>query len=287
LAGTGARDIKRKIKSIQNTQQITQAMQLVSTAKLKRSRSRLDKTKPYFETIQNTIEDIFSKSTDVEHVYVTEREVKKTLYIIVTADRGLCGGYNINAMKMVLNQPEDKSNLCLLTIGNKAKGFFSNRDYEIVESFTGISEKPSYADAINIGNRATALFESGEVDSVKLVYTEFVSTISQHPKTVQLLPVPKGGKKDDADGEFVYVDYEPSHQVVLDYVIPKFVQATIYGALVESSASEQGARRVAMENATDNAEDMLDDLTLSFNQARQAAITQEITEIVGGAEALG
>jgi len=287
LAGIGARDIKRKIKSIQNTQQITQAMQLVSTAKLKRSRDRLDKTKPYFETIQSTIEDIFSKSKDLEHVYVTEREVKKTLYIIITADRGLCGGYNINAMKMVLNQPEDKSALCLLTIGNKAKGFFGNRGYEIVESFTGISEKPSYADAINIGNRAITLFESGEVDSVKLVYTQFVSTISQQPKTVQLLPVPKGGEKDDADEEFVYVDYEPSHQVVLDYVIPKFVQATIYGALVESSASEQGARRVAMENATDNAEDMLDSLTLSFNQARQAAITQEITEIVGGAEALG
>ena len=287
MAGIGARDIKRKIKSIQNTQQITQAMQLVSTAKLKRSRDRLDKTKPYFETIQSTIEDIFSKSKDLEHVYVTEREVKKTLYIIITADRGLCGGYNINAMKMVLNQPEDKSALCLLTIGNKAKGFFGNRDYEIMESFTGISEKPSYADAINIGNRAITLFESGEVDSVKLVYTEFLSTISQQPKTVQLLPVPKGGEKDGGDEEFVYVDYEPSHQVVLDYVIPKFVQATIYGALVESSASEQGARRVAMENATDNAEDMLDSLTLSFNQARQAAITQEITEIVGGAEALG
>jgi F-type H+-transporting ATPase subunit gamma len=286
LAGIGAQDIKRKIKSIKNTQQITQAMELVSTAKLKRSRDRLDKTKPYFETIQKTIEDIFSKSKDLEHVYVTERDVKKTLYIVITADRGLCGGYNINAMKMVLNLPVDKKEISLLTIGNKAKGFFGNREYEITESYTGISEKPKYADAIKVGNRALELFESGEVDSVKLVYTEFVSTLSQVPKTVQLLPVPKGEAKDDADEEFIYVDYEPSHQVVLDYVIPKFVQSTIYGALVESSASEQGARRVAMENATDNAEEMLESLTLSFNRARQAAITQEITEIVGATEAL-
>ncbi|MBK5252303.1 MAG: ATP synthase F1 subunit gamma [Peptostreptococcaceae bacterium] len=286
MAGIGAQDIKRKIKSIKNTQQITQAMELVSTAKLKRSRDRLDKTKPYFDTIRKTIEDIFSKSKDLEHVYVTERDVKKTLYIVITADRGLCGGYNINAMKMVINLPIDKKEISLLAIGNKAKSFFGNREYEIMESYTGISEKPQYVDAIEIGNKAIELFESGEVDSVKLVYTQFVSTLSQTPKIVQLLPVPKGDEKDDADEEFIYVDYEPSHQVVLDYVIPKFVQSTIYGALVESSASEQGSRRVAMENATDNAEDMLESLTLSFNRARQAAITQEITEIVGATEAL-
>lgn len=280
------RDIKRKIKSINNTKQITQAMQLVSTAKLKRSRVRLDKTRPYFDTIQHTIADIFQKSKNIEHVFVNDREIKKTLYIVVTADRGLCGGYNINAMKTVVNQIEDKSKASIITIGLKSRGYFSRRGYEIVESYTGISEKPNYIDAITIGNRAIELFIAGEVDDVKLVYTKFVSTISQQPRTIQLLPVPKGEQKADADEEFVYVAYEPSPQVVLDYVIPKFVQSTIYGALVESSASEQGARRVAMENATDNAEEMLGNLTLSFNQARQAAITQEITEIVGGAEAL-
>lgn len=280
------RDIKRKIKSINNTKQITQAMQLVSTAKLKRARDKLDQTRPYFETIQKTIADIFEKSKNLEHVFVDEREGDKTLYIVVTADRGLCGGYNINAMKMAANQIEDKSKASLITIGNKAKAFFGNRGYEILESYTGISEKPRYIDAITIGKKAIELFTAGEVDAVKLVYTKFVSTISQQPRTVQLLPVPKGEREADPDEEFVYVAYEPSPQVVLDYVIPKFVQSTIYGALVESSASEQGARRVAMENATDNAEEMMDKLTLSFNQARQAAITQEITEIVGGAEAL-
>lgn len=282
----GMRDIKRRIKSVNSTKQITKAMELVSTAKLRRTRSRLEKVKPYFETVNQTIQEILGSSSNIDHPYTSEREVKKSLYIVITADRGLCGGYNINAIKKALEDIEDKENASFIVIGQKAKGYFSKRGYDIVGEYVNISEKPEYNDAKSIGRLALNLYEEGKIDEIKLVYTQFVSTISQVPKRIKLLPVAKEEKEKTGEEEFKYVSYEPSPSVVLDYLIPKYIESTIFGTLVESAASEQAARRVAMESATDNAEEMIDSLVLSFNQARQAAITQEITEIVGGAEAL-
>lgn len=285
MAGMGMRDIKRKIKSINSTKQITKAMELVSTAKLKRSRDRLDSTRPYFETVKNTVQDVFRNSKNLKHDYLTKREVKKSLYIVITADRGLCGGYNINAIKKALEGIDNKEKASIIAIGSKSINYFTKRGYEVVEEFVDISEKPEYKDATNIGKVALELFEKEEIDEVNLIYTHFESTISQVPKLIKLLPVDPEAEE-EGDEEFKYVSYEPSPAAVLSYLVPKYIESTIFGALIESSTSEQAARRVAMESASDNAEEMISDLTLSFNQARQAAITQEITEIVGGAEAL-
>lgn len=286
MAGMGMRDIKRRIKSVNSTKQITNAMKLVSTAKLKRTRDRFEKVQPYSETVNRTIQGILGSANNIEHKYISEREIKKSLYIVITADRGLCGGYNINAIKKALEDIEDKEKASFIVIGQRAKGYLEKRNYEILGEYLQISEKPQYSHAKDIGRLALKLYKDGEIDEIKLIYTRFASTISQVPELLKLLPASKPNEEQSGEKEFKYVSYEPSPGAVLDYLIPKYVESTIFGALVESAASEQAARRMAMENATDNAEEMIGNLTLSFNQARQAAITQEITEIVGGAEAL-
>ncbi|WP_432662598.1 ATP synthase F1 subunit gamma [Wukongibacter baidiensis] len=286
MAGMGMRDIKRRIKSVNSTKQITNAMKLVSTAKLKRTRDRFERVKPYFQTVNETIQGILGSANNIEHQYISEREIKKSLYIVITSDRGLCGGYNINAIKKALEDIEEKEKASFIVIGQKAKGYFSKRNHEIIGEYLQISEKPEYRNAKDIGRLALQLYKDGEIDEIKLVYTEFASTISQVPQRLKLLPVSKQDEEQAEEKEFKYVSYEPSPGAVLDYLIPKYIESTIFGALVESAASEQAARRLAMESATDNAEEMIANLTLSFNQARQAAITQEISEIVGGAEAL-
>ncbi|MBF4694539.1 ATP synthase F1 subunit gamma [Fusibacter ferrireducens] len=279
------RDIKRKIRSVNSTMQITKAMELVSTAKLRRARSKMDITKPYFETVKQAVQDILSEDKSIRMSYVADREIKKTLYIVISGDRGLCGGYNINAIKKAISEVEDKKDAKFITIGKRAFDIINRYGYEIEDYFLGISEKPEYFDAIQIAKKAMSMFDSGEVDAVKFVYTRFVSTISQSPELIQLLPIEHdhSGEKETSDE---FVNYEPSAEEVLKYVIPKYVESTIYGGLIESSASEQAARRVAMESASDNAADIIDELSLFYNQARQAAITQEISEIVSGAEAL-
>ncbi len=285
MAGMGMRDIKRRIKSVNSTKQITKAMELVSSAKLRRARERVEKSRPYFRTIKDTVQNIFANATGLKHEFVNEREVKKSCFIVITADRGLCGGYNSNAIKMAVNNMKDKEAVSVITVGQKARDFFRARKYDSDGEFIHISENPSFSDAKNISNLVIQMYEKKMVDEVFLVYTQFISTINQKPDIIRLLPLARE-KNSEEIPEFEYIDYEPSAEEVLNYLVPKYVESTIYGALVESSASEQGARRVAMESATDNAEDMIDDLTLTYNRARQAAITQEIAEIVGGAEAL-
>lgn len=285
MAGMGTRDIKRKIKSINSTMQITKAMELVSTAKLKRAKDRLELTKPYFETVYGTIQDLLRSEKNLKHEYLTQREINKTLYIVITGDRGLCGGYNNNAMRLVTDDAKDKSKAAVLTIGRKSRDFFSKNGFEVMKEITQISENPQYAHAQEITRTVLRWFATEKVDAIKLVYTEMISTISQEAKMIQLLPVISDGAESVA-ARRGYINYEPSPEAVLGYVIPKYVESVIFGALIESSASEQAARRMAMENASDNAGEMIDSLTLSFNQARQSAITQEISEIVGGAEAL-
>lgn len=279
------RDIKRKIRSVNSTRQITKAMELVSTAKLRRARSKMDITKPYFETVRQAVQDILSEDKSIRMKYVAEHEIKKTLYIVISGDRGLCGGYNINAIKEAISDVEDKKDAKFITIGKRAFDIINRYGYELEDYFLGISEKPEYFDAIQIAKKAMGMFDAGEVDAVKFVYTRFVSTISQEPTLIQLLPI-EHDKTHEKEASDEFVNYEPSAEEVLKYVIPKYVESTIYGGLIESAAAEQAARRVAMESASDNAEEIIDELSLYYNRARQAAITQEITEIVGGALSL-
>jgi len=281
---SSTRDIKRKIRSVNSTMQITKAFELVSTAKLKRARDKMDITKPYFDTIQKAVHDILSADKSIKSKYVSSNVSKKPLFVVITSDRGLCGGYNINAIKKSLETLTPSSDAKFIAIGKKAHDTLKQLGHNVVDSFLYISEKPEYSHAIQVTRAAMSLFEKGEVDSIHFVYTRFASTITQVATDLLLLPIERPELDEDKKVEFV--SYEPSAEEVLKYIIPKYVESTIYGGLIESSASEQAARRLAMENASDNAEEIIDDLTLYYNRARQAAITQEISEIVGGAEAL-
>jgi F-type H+-transporting ATPase subunit gamma len=289
MAGMGMRDIKRRIKSVNSTKQITKAMELVSSAKLRRARERADRTRPYFNTIRDTVQEILASTSGIKQDYLQEREIKKSCYIVIAADRGLCGGYNANAIKTAVSHMDDKKSVSIVAVGQKSRDYFQNRKYDLAGEFVQVSENPNYSDAKRISNLVLDLYKKEEIDEIYLIYTQFISTISQKPEAIKLLPMTKEDTEKVQKGKgrsTQYIEYEPSPEVVLSYLIPKYVESTIFGALVESSASEQGARRVAMENATDNAEEMIEDLTLNYNRARQAAITQEIAEIVGGAEAL-
>ena len=283
MAGMGSGDIKRKIKSVNSTMQITKAMKLVSTAKLKKSRDRVDITKPYFDTVLETVQNMVSSQKSIRHDFLEERLIKKTLYILITSDRGLCGGYNINAIKKAIEDVSAPHKALFIPIGKKAFDYLKNRDYSCHKEYLGISESPQFIHSQSIAREALRLFKREEIDEIKLVYTRLVSTISQEATMLKLLPVEKIEIENEVQE---FINYVPSVEEVLDYLIPKYVESTIYGALIESAASEQAARRIAMENATDNAQEMIDELVLSFNQARQAAITQEISEIVSGAESL-
>ncbi|NBG88329.1 ATP synthase F1 subunit gamma [Isachenkonia alkalipeptolytica] len=278
-------DIKRRIKSVDSTKQITKAMELVSSAKLRRARQRVEENRPYFEKIEEAIQGILPHTKELQNPYIDQREVKKTGYIVITGDRGLCGGYNTNAIKKALNHMEDRE-ASVIAIGQKGVTFFRKRGYDLDGEFVSISEKPMFSDAKSIGKLAMELYKNEMIDEVNLVYTEFVSTITHKPKLIKLLPLDqKEIPEEIQEDRDEVMTYEPSPEEVLSYLIPKYVESMIYGALIEASASEQGARRVAMESATDNAEEMIDDLNLKYNRARQASITQEISEIVGGAEA--
>lgn len=288
MAGMGTRDIKRKIKSVNSTMQITKAMELVSTAKLKKAKDKFERTKPYFSTVLDSVQNILKNNQGIRHEYLEERPVKKTLYIIVSADRGLCGGYNVNALQTAIRDMKSREESVLITVGKKAKDFFQKNQFTTIEEYIHISEKPSYTNAQRIASTALKLFTTEQVDEIKLVYTKMLNTMSQEATILNLLPVrlEVGEEGEESDEIEEATAYEPSPEEVLSYLIPLYIESTIYGALVESSSAEQAARRIAMENATDNAEEMIESLTLTFNQARQASITQEISEIVGGANAL-
>ncbi|KAB3539725.1 ATP synthase F1 subunit gamma [Alkaliphilus pronyensis] len=279
------RDIKRRIKSVNSTKQITKAMELVSSAKLRKAKEHLEKTRPYFNMIGETINEIVASTKGVKHNYITPRAVEKTGYIIITADRGLCGGYNSNVIKTAISHLEDKERASIIAVGQRGRDYFKKRSFDLDGEFLSPSENPTYSYAHNIGELSRELYKQELVDEVYIIYTEFISTISYKPRVVKLLPLEVNEEAAVKERE-ERMTYEPSPEAVLDYLIPKYIDSMIYGAIVESAASEQGARRVAMESATDNAEEMIDSLKLQYNRARQASITQEIAEIVGGAEAL-
>lgn len=284
------RDIKRRIRSVSNTKQITKAMELVASAKLRKSREKLEKTRPYFNTVVRSIQEILSSTTGLKHPFLEKREIKRSLYIVITGDRGLAGGYNSNIIRLAENHMKNRNvEVTVIPVGQKGRDYFKKRNYDISGEFIHISENPQFHHAATIGDLAVKLYSKHEVDEVYLVYSHFKSTISQEPRMMKILPaenINDNSEEIQTMAEDTVVEYEPSPNEVLNYLIPKYVKSTIYGALIEASASEQGARRVAMESATDNAEEMIDNLMLKFNRARQASITQEISEIVSGADAL-
>ncbi|MGO1468537.1 MAG: ATP synthase F1 subunit gamma [Tissierella sp.] len=278
------REIKRRIKGIGSTKQITKAMELVSSAKMRKRRIMLDKTRPYYNTVLENIKEVL-ENVNVNHTLLKQREVKNALYIIINGDKGLAGGYNSNINRLIHKKfKNDKDSISLITVGAKSKDFFKGRDYNIIESFVGISEDPKFTDAKKIGNLAMELFKKEEVDEINVVYTDFITTLSYKPTILKLLPSEKIKKEDS--GPTTIVDFEPTPEEVLEFLIPKYIESSIFGALIEASTSEQAARMTAMSAATDNANDIIDELNMEYNRARQSAITIELSEIVAGAEAL-
>ncbi|AHM55694.1 ATP synthase gamma chain [Peptoclostridium acidaminophilum DSM 3953] len=286
MAGVGMKDIKRRIKSVSNTKQITKAMELVSSAKLRRAKEAVVQSRPYFETLYETIKDIAINTKGIKSPFLEKREVKNKCYIVLSGDRGLCGGYNSNSLKTAVAHMEGKKEK-VIAVGRKSAEFFSKRGYDVVSRHTGISERPQYSHGQDIAAKISELFTKGEVDEVYLVYTYFQSALVQEPRVVKLLPLSfEVSAEAEAEKGRGLVTYEPSEEEVLSYLVPKFLSGIVFGGMVESGASEQGARRMAMESATGNAEDMIGKLELLYNRARQATITQELSEIVAGANAL-
>lgn len=281
------RDIKRRIKSVTSTQQITKAMNLVASSKLTRAKNRFKDTQPFFSHTRRAIAHIVKGSSGAAHPYLREREIKNTAVIVITGDRGLCGGYNTNVCKTALSVSDEREELGFITIGGKGRDYLKHRHQTILTSYRGISEKPQYDDAKIIGEKVLELYDKGEIDEVYLAYTEFISTISNEPRLIKLLPMDASDFEDEQiKPSTTLTIYEPSEEDVLNYIVPKYVNTILYGAMVESAACELSSRMTAMDSATENAAEMIDDLNLLYNRVRQGAITQEITEIVGGSNAL-
>ena len=279
-----SKEIKRRIKSVSNIKQITRAMELVSTSKLRKSRKQLELTRPYYNTVESSIREILANTKGVKYDLLERREVKNRLIIVLTSDRGLAGGYNINVIRKAESYIDDKVGTKFILVGVEAREYFKRRYDGIVEEFSYISEEPSYNNAAKIGSICYDLYRKKEIDEVLLVYTHFSTVLSLVPSMVKLFPAESIEK--DGNMENRLIEYEPSAEEVLNRLVKDYISITIFGAMIESAASEQASRRNSMKNATDNANDMLESLSLRFNRARQAQITQEITEIVSGANAL-
>ena len=281
------RDIKRRKSSIQSTQQITKAMKLVSTVKLQKAKSRAEQANPYFNYMYRTVTSMLAKTGNLNHPYLNKNDSDKKAVIVITSNRGLAGGYNANVVKMITGAGFQKEDVECYTIGNKGREVLERRGYEIKASYPEVIESPEYADAAAICNEVLASYQRGEIGEIYLAYTHFKNTVVHEPKLMKLLPVEFDDLEiPDEDESNVLMNYEPNEEDALDMIIPKYVTSLFYGAFVEAVASENGARMQAMDSATSNAEDMISDLTLKYNRARQGSITQELTEIIAGAEAI-
>ncbi|SCM83546.1 ATP synthase gamma chain [uncultured Sporomusa sp.] len=279
-----ARDIRRRIKSVKNIQQITKAMKMVAAARLRRAQERAIASRPYTDKIREVLASVTANAGDASHPLLEVREVKQVGYLVLSADKGLAGAYSSNLVKEVLPQIRGKDNARLVTVGRKARDYFKRRGYKIDGEYFGFSEKPSYQDAVMLAELMADKFESGEYDEIYLTYTHFYSPVNQKPTTIKLLPVTGTGDGEETpQTEYIF---EPSAGEVLSLLLPRYLETVIYGALLQSSASELGSRMTAMGSATDNAQELISKLTLNYNKVRQATITSEINEIVGGAEAL-
>ena len=282
------RDIKRRKESIQSTGQITKAMKLVATVKLQKAKSRAENSQPYFNAMYAAVKAMLGKSEAIEHPYLKQGASPKKGIIVMTSNRGLAGGYNSNIIKLVTASGFKKEDVVIYAVGRKGKDFFARRGYDVCADYSEVMNEPMYSDAAEIGKRVLEDFEKGEIGEIYLAYTVFKNTVSHIPTFIRLLPiVPEdNGEAEDTADKLTLMNYEPEADEALDLIIPKYINSLIYGGLVQSLASENGARMQAMDSATNNAEEMISGLTLKYNRARQSSITQELTEIIAGANAI-
>lgn len=282
----GMREIKRQIKSIQNTKQITKAMEMIAASNLRKAQLRAEAARPYADKMREVIANIAAGSKGVKHPLLQTREIKKTGYLVITSDRGLAGGYNSNLLRklMLTIQEKHKSQdeYALFVIGRKGRDYFHKRNMPIVEEVTGLPDAPAFSDVKRISSAAVKNFEIEAYDELFLVFNEFINPIQQEPVIKRLLPLSEMAPDTATTANY---EYEPSPEGVLATLLPKYAETIIYSAVLEGKASEFGAKMTAMGNATKNATDMIARYTLVYNRARQAAITQEISEIVAGANA--
>lgn len=283
-----SREIRQRIKSVKNIQHITKAMKMVAAARLRRAQERAESSKPFAEKIREMLANVAASSAELVHPLLEAREVKNVGYYVVGADKGLAGAYNSNVVKLAVAEFSKRENVHIFTIGRKIKDYFARRNYEIVESFEGFSEKPEYFNAVAVAKSMVQKYISGELDEINVVYTQFQSAISNKPVVVKVLPVEPPQKDTAEETEKVKAEYlfEPPPVDTLKLLVPRYLETVLYAAFMQSSASELGSRMAAMTSATDNSSEIIDNLTLYYNKIRQAGITREITEIVGGAEAL-
>lgn len=287
----GAKEIRSKIASIKSTQKITSAMEKVAVSKMRKAQQRMATGRPYAERIRQVIGHLAEANTEYKHAFMVERPVKRVGYILVSTDRGLCGGLNFNLFKALFNNmkhlQQDGVQAEFCVIGKKGASFFKSQGCKIVAAITDLGEQPTITDLIGSIKIMLDGFAEGRIDRLYLVSNKFVNTMTQKPTVEQLVPLAVEGEGLNGDriGSWDYI-YEPGAQQLLDALIVRYIESQVYQAVVENSACEQAARMIAMKNATDNAGDLIDNLQLVYNKARQAAITQEISEIVGGAAAV-
>lgn len=280
MAGTSMNDIKARIKTVSSTMQITRAMELVATSKLRRAKENAERTRPFYETLVSAIDSVLSLNEAMQSPYLEKRGGERVLYAVIAGDRGLAGGYNANVFRLCEALSKGKEAM-FLPVGVKALEYFRHRGEAILTEEFGFAQDVGVGESMEMGRRICESYLCGECDKVVLIYTKFVSMLTQTPVYKQLLPLERGekGKKTDA-----LTDCDP--EKMLNLIIPYYAGGIIYSALTEAVASEQGARRTAMNSANKNADEMIENLRLKYNRARQAVITREITEIVSGSEAL-
>ncbi|GEM81158.1 F0F1 ATP synthase subunit gamma [Vibrio superstes] len=286
----GAKEIRNKIGSVKSTQKITKAMQMVAASKMRRSQDAMGASRPYAETMRKVIGHLASGSLEYKHPYLEEREAKRVGYIIVSTDRGLCGGLNINLFKRAVldmqTWKESGADVDVAVIGTKATAFFNNSGAQVSAQVSGLGDEPSLEDLIGSVGVMLKKYDEGELDRLFIVFNKFVNTMIQEPTIDQLLPLPKSDSEEmQREHQWDYI-YEPEPKPLLDALLIRYIESSVYQGVVENLACEQAARMMAMQAATDNATNLIEDLELVYNKARQAAITQELSEICSGAAAV-
>ena len=285
----GAKEIRSKIASVQNTQKITKAMEMVAASKMRKTQERMAASRPYAETMRSVIGHLALGNLEYKHPYLEEREVKRVGFLGVSTDRGLCGGLNINLFKKLLADMKEWSDkgveVDLALVGSKAVSFFASVGGNVVGQVTGMGDDPQLSDLIGPVNIMLQAYDEGRLDKLYVVANKFINTMAQEPKILQVLPLPPGDDEELKEKSWDYL-YEPDPKTLLDTLLRRYIESQVYQSVVENLASEQAARMVAMKAATDNGGNLIKELQLVYNKARQASITQELTEIVSGAAAV-
>ncbi len=283
------KEIRTQIKSIQNTQKITRAMEMVAASKMRKAQDRMQASRPYAEKMVNVIAHLAQAHSEYKSTYMIEREVKRVGFIIISSDRGLCGGLNANLFRTTLAEMkawDDKNiDIDMCTIGSKASGFFKRLSGNLRANTTHLGDAPKLEELLGAIKVMLDAYEDGEIDRLFIAHNVFANTMTQKPKVAQLLPISSPEKDEEIEHHWDYI-YEPESKSVLDALLMRYIESLVYQGVVENIACEQAARMIAMKSASDNAGDLIDDLNLSYNKARQAAITQELSEIVAGAAAV-